>query len=161
VSSKVRLTLTITGAVLALDQLTKIWVDQAIPLYESIDLVPSFVNLTYVRNTGAAFSFLAGTRSVLRLGFFVLISLVAIGCIFYLLRNLRPEQRTFTASLALILGGAVGNLIDRARLGEVIDFIDLHWYDLHWPVFNVADSAITGGVLLIFLEMARKRSLSL
>jgi len=86
---------------------------------------------------------------------------VAIGCIAYLLRSLRPQQKASLISLSLILGGAVGNLIDRLRLGEVIDFIDLHWYHYHWPAFNVADSAISMGVVLFCIQMLRgKGSLS-
>jgi signal peptidase II len=118
-------------------------------LHQSIAIVDNFVHLTYLRNTGAAFGFLAGDRSVPRMAIFILISLIAIGCIVYLLKNLRPGRNTATFSLSLILGGAIGNLIDRLRLGEVIDFIDLHWHRLHWPAFNIADSAITIGVILL------------
>jgi signal peptidase II len=96
----------------------------------------------------------------LRIALFALISSVAIGCLIYLIRGLRPHQKTLLVSLALILGGAVGNLIDRLRLGEVIDFVDLHWYDIHWPAFNVADSAISIGVALLFIQMIRKGSLN-
>jgi signal peptidase II len=150
----------ISGGVLVLDQATKVLVDKTITLHQSIEIVPNFAHLTYLRNTGAAFGFLAGARSSLRIVFFALISLVAIGCIVYLIRGLRPQQKTLLASLSLILGGAIGNLIDRLRLGEVIDFIDLHWYDIHWPAFNVADSAISIGVALLFIQMLRKGSLT-
>ncbi len=156
---KVRLSLILTGVVVVADQMTKLWVDHLMSLYQSIAIVPNFVHLTYVRNTGAAFGFGAGARSSLRISFFILVSTVAIGCIFYLLKNLRSEQTSLTVSLSLILGGAIGNLIDRLRLGEVIDFIDLHWYDIHWPAFNIADSAITLGVCLLLIEMLRRRSL--
>jgi signal peptidase II len=150
----------ISGGVLVLDQATKVLVDKTMTLHQSIEIVPNFAHLTYLRNTGAAFGFLAGARSSLRIVFFALISLVAIGCIVYLIRGLRPQQKTLLASLSLILGGAIGNLIDRLRLGEVIDFIDLHWYDIHWPAFNVADSAISIGVALLFIQMLRKGSLT-
>jgi signal peptidase II len=96
----------------------------------------------------------------LRIAVFALFSSVAIGCVVYLIRGLRPHQKNLLVSLALILGGAIGNLIDRLRLGEVIDFVDLHWYDIHWPAFNVADSAISIGVVLLFLQMLRKGSLT-
>ena len=155
---KFRLVLTVGSFVAILDQITKALVHGSLALYESIEIVPNFVHLTYLRNTGAAFGFLAGGRSSLRMAFFIIVSAVAIGCILYLLKNLRPDQKTFIASLSLVLGGAVGNLIDRLRMGEVIDFIDLHWYDLHWPAFNVADSAITTGVILLFIQMTRKGS---
>jgi signal peptidase II len=149
----------LAGAVVIADQITKLLVDHWMSLYHSVPIVPNFIHFTYVRNTGAAFGFGAGSRSSLRISFFVLVSIVAIGCIFYLLKNLRSEQTSLTVSLSLILGGAIGNLIDRLRLGEVIDFIDLHWYDLHWPAFNIADSAITIGVGLLLITMLRRRSL--
>jgi signal peptidase II len=150
----------ISGAVLVLDQAIKILVDKTMSLHQSIEVIPNFAHLTYLRNTGAAFGFLAGSRSSLRVVFFILISAVAIGCIVYLLKSLRPQQKILTVSLSLILGGAIGNLIDRVRLGEVIDFIDLHWYHIHWPAFNMADSAITIGVIMLFIQMIRKGSLT-
>jgi signal peptidase II len=150
----------ISGVVLVLDQAIKILVDKTMSLHQSIEVIPNFAHLTYMRNTGAAFGFLAGSRSSLRVVFFILISAVAIGCIVYLLKSLRPQQKILTVSLSLILGGAIGNLIDRVRLGEVIDFIDLHWYHIHWPAFNMADSAITIGVIMLFIQMIRKGSLT-
>jgi len=160
VSVKYTLAGLISGAVLVLDQITKVLVDNTMTLHQSIAIIPNFASLTYLRNTGAAFGFLAGARSALRIAFFALISSVAIGCIVYLIRGLRPQHKWLAASLSLILGGAVGNLIDRLRLGEVIDFIDLHWYHIHWPAFNVADSAISIGVVMLFIQMLRKGSLT-
>jgi signal peptidase II len=160
VSRKYRLALTITACVLVLDQITKVIIDRGMALYQSLEIIPNFVHITYVRNTGAAFGFLAGSHSNLRIVFFIAISTVAIICIFYLLKNISSELTAFIVSLSLILGGALGNFVDRLRLGEVIDFIDIHWYQVHWPAFNVADSAITIGVVLLFLQMVRKRSLS-
>ena len=151
-----RLVITISGVVLILDQVTKAWVHSKMALHQSVEVIPNFFNLTYLRNTGAAFGFLAGSPTALRIGFFILISAVAIGCIFFLLKNLRSGQTAWFAALASILGGAVGNLIDRVRLGEVIDFLDFHWYTWHWPAFNVADSAITVGVILLAYQMMRK-----
>lgn len=157
---KYRLALIVGSTVLVLDQITKALVENLMHLYQSIEIVPNFVHLTYLKNTGAAFGVLAGTRSPLRMVFFVLVSSVAIGCVLYLLKNLRPGRTSLVASLSLILGGAVGNLIDRLRMGEVIDFIDLHWHHFHWPAFNVADSSITIGVILLFIQMIRKQSLN-
>lgn len=159
-SPKYLTTALVSGAVLVLDQVTKVLVDNTMTMHQSIEIIPHFASLTYLRNTGAAFGFLAGARSGLRIVFFAFISSVAIGCIVYLIRGLRPQQKTLLLSLSLILGGAVGNLIDRLRLGEVIDFIDLHWYDIHWPAFNVADSAISIGVVILFIHMLRKGSLA-
>lgn len=156
---KYRLALIVGSTVLVLDQITKALVANLMRLYQAIEIVPNFVHLTYLKNTGAAFGVLAGTRSPLRMFFFVLVSSVAIGCVLYLLKNLRPGRTSLVASLSLILGGAVGNLIDRLRMGEVIDFIDLHWHHFHWPAFNVADSSITIGVILLFIQMIRKQSL--
>ena len=157
---KYRLALIVGSTVLVLDQVTKALVENLMHLYQSIEIVPYFAHLTYLKNTGAAFGVLAGTRSPVRMVFFVLVSSVAIGCVLYLLKNLRPGRTSVVTSLALILGGAVGNLIDRLRMGEVIDFIDLHWHHLHWPAFNVAVSSITIGVILLFIQMIRKRSMN-
>ena len=152
--------LLIGSAVLVLDQITKFWVHQTMALYQSVEIIPRFASITYIRNTGAAFGFLAGERSSLRTIFFILVSGLAIGCILYLFKTLRPQQKTLIISLSLVLGGAIGNLVDRVRMGEVIDFIDLHWNQFHWPAFNVADSAITIGVALLFVQMLRKGSLT-
>lgn len=156
-NSKFSLALKISGAAIILDQITKFLVDINMALHQSIEIIPNFFNLTYIRNTGAAFGFLAGDRSVGRFIFFTLFSFLAIGCLIYLLKNLRPGQKMAILSLSLILGGAIGNLIDRLRQGEVIDFLDLHWYDWHWPAFNVADSSITIGVILLFYQILRKK----
>jgi len=154
-----RLTLITSITVLLLDQITKAVVHNKMALYQSIEVVRHFIHLTYLRNTGVAFGFLAASRSTWRIVFFILVSIVAIGCVIYLLKNLRPGRKVTAFSLSLILGGASGNLIDRLRLGEVIDFFDLHWYNYHWPAFNVADAAITIGVILLLIQMLRKRSL--
>ena len=111
-----------------------------------------FFNLVHVHNKGAAFSFLA-TASAWRLPFFILVSSIALVVIAVVFRRLRPDQRFTAFSLALIFSGALGNLIDRVRLGEVIDFLDVHWYAHHWPAFNVADSAICVGVFLLAIDM--------
>jgi signal peptidase II len=129
-------------------------------LHSSITVVENFFNITYIRNKGAAFGFLAETS--FRLPFFILVSIIAVVVIIGVFRKLRPEQ-TFTAiALSLIFAGALGNLIDRIRLGEVIDFIYVHWYAHYWPAFNVADSAICIGVFLLaidmFLDERRKKS---
>ncbi len=152
------LVIAISSLILILDQVTKAWVHGRMALHQSIEIIPNFFRLTYLRNTGAAFGFLAGTPTALRIGFFILVSAVAIGCILYLMKNLRSSQTPWFAALALVLGGAVGNLIDRLRMGEVIDFLDFHWYAWHWPAFNVADSAITVGVILLACQMIGKGS---
>jgi signal peptidase II len=132
--------------ILIADQLTKFIVDRTIPLHHSIPVIENWFSLTYIRNTGAAFGFLAGSAAAFRLPFLIVFSLVAIGFVVAMLRRL-PEQETgLITALAFILGGAIGNLIDRFAYGEVIDFLDFYRSGYHWPAFNVADSFITMGV---------------
>ncbi len=133
------------------DQLTKLYIDRSMRLFDSIPVVDNFFNITYLRNKGAAFSFLS--HASWRLPFFICVSLVAAIAILVAFRRLADDQRLARVSLAMIFSGAVGNLIDRLRLGEVIDFLDVHWYRHHWPAFNVADSLICVGVFLLALDM--------
>lgn len=133
------------------DQLTKLYIDRSMRLFESIPVMDNFFHITYVRNKGAAFSFLANTSW--RLPFFISISLVAAIVILVAFAKLRDDQKLAQVSLAMIFSGAVGNLIDRLRMGEVIDFLDVHWYQHHWPAFNVADSLICVGVFLLAIDM--------
>lgn len=143
--------LTIAAGVMVLDQLTKFWVVRHFQLYESRVVIPGFFHLTYLTNTGAAFGFLAGEQNVLRQVFFIGVALVAILALGYFYRTMKNRTPLFTVAIGLISGGAVGNLIDRLRLGSVIDFLDFFIGRYHWPAFNVADSAITVGVGLFLL----------
>jgi signal peptidase II len=143
--------LTVSVLVLGIDQATKVYVDRVMDLHSSITVVENFFNITYMRNKGAAFSFLSTFNY--RVPFFILVSLVAVFVIISVLCKLRPDQKFAAVSLSLIFSGALGNLIDRVRLGEVIDFLDAHWYEHHWPAFNVADSAICVGVFLLAIDM--------
>lgn len=133
------------------DQLTKIYIDRSMQLFDSIPVMENFFHITYVRNRGAAFSFLSNASW--RLPFFILVSIIATLVILIAFRKLRDDQKLGQISLAMIFSGAVGNLIDRVRLGEVIDFLDVHWYRHHWPAFNVADSLICVGVFLLAIDM--------
>jgi signal peptidase II len=133
------------------DQLTKLYIDSSMRLFQSIPVLDNFFHITYVRNKGAAFSFLAHTSW--RLPFFITISLVAAVVILVAFARLRDDQKLAQVSLVMIFSGAVGNLIDRVRMGEVIDFLDAHWYEHHWPAFNVADSMICVGVFLLAIDM--------
>ena len=147
--------LAIALAVIVLDQLTKLLVTSAIPLHDGRTLTP-FLNLVHVRNTGAAFSFLAGAAGWQR-WFFIALGIVAAGFIVWLLAR-HGGQRLFSWALALILGGALGNVIDRVLHGNVIDFVQVHWRGWYFPSFNVADSAITiGACCLILDELLRVR----
>lgn len=157
--SAVRFT-TIFFLVVCLDQLTKLWLVQNFSLYESRMIIPGLFNLTYLTNTGAAFGFLAGHPAWWRQVFFITMALVALIAIFFLHRKIAAESRWYTVSLALIAGGAVGNLIDRVRQGAVIDFLDVYLSTHHWPAFNVADSGICVGVgifLLVNFLQARQQ----
>jgi signal peptidase II len=140
--------------VIVIDQLTKLYIDRTMKLYQSIRVIEGLFSITYLRNKGAAFSFLANASW--RLPFFMLASVIAITAIVVAFRKLRHDQHFAALSLSLILAGAVGNLIDRVRLGEVIDFLDVYWQSHHWPAFNVADSAICVGVALLALDMFRE-----
>jgi signal peptidase II len=140
----------LTGVVLVLDQLTKAWVSASFSLYERINVLP-FLDITRVHNRGAAFSFLS-TAAGWQRWFFAALALAVSVMIVVWLRRLPAGQRLLAASLALVLGGALGNLWDRLQLGYVIDFIDVYYGSWHWPAFNVADSAITVGAALLILD---------
>jgi signal peptidase II len=133
------------------DQITKVYIDRSMRLFDSILVVNNFFHITYLRNKGAAFSFLSDASW--RLPFFITISIIAALVILIAFRKLRDDQKLAQVSLAMIFSGALGNLIDRVRLGEVIDFLDVHWYRHHWPAFNLADSLICVGVLLLAVDM--------
>ena len=139
---------------LIFDQISKVYIDRTMQLYQSIPVVDNFFQITYVRNRGAAFSFLS--QASWRLPFFIAVSLIAAIVIIIAYNKLREDQRLAQVSLAMIFSGAVGTLIDRVRLGEVIDFQDAHWFQYHWPAFNLADSLICVGVFLLALDMLRE-----
>ena len=143
--------------ILLLDQVSKLIVDRVIPLHSSIPVIQDLFNLTYIRNTGAAFGIFAGSAASFRIPFLVLFSLVAIGFIVTMLIRLPESEKGLITALAFILGGAVGNLIDRILYGEVIDFLDFYWSRFHWPAFNFADSFITVGVALTFYRLMRAK----
>ena len=141
--------------VVFVDQLSKIAIENTFK-FGDVRPVTGFFNLVLTYNKGAAFSFLA-TASGWQGQFLTVVGLAVVGFILYLLAR-HGHQRLFALALALILGGAVGNLIDRVTYGHVIDFLDFHWRGWHWPAFNLADSAIVGGAgLLIIDELVRVR----
>ncbi|MBU0594815.1 MAG: signal peptidase II [Pseudomonadota bacterium] len=148
-----RLWLLYSTIVIALDLLTKQWVVQAFSYGDSLPLT-SFFNLVRAHNSGAAFSFLAGAGGWQRL-FFITVASIASAVIIYLLRK-HHRETLFSLALSLVLGGALGNLIDRIRWGYVVDFLDFFYGTYHWPAFNVADMAISGGVMLLILDGLRK-----
>jgi signal peptidase II len=142
-------------AVVVSDQATKVLVDRFMELHESRPLVEGLVHLTYVRNHGAAFGILSDARLPFQAELFVAVSLAALLAIGLYAWRLPASSRLPQGALALIMGGALGNLIDRTRLGYVIDFVDVFWGPHHWPAFNVADSCISVGVALLILDIVR------
>lgn len=144
--------LVIPSAVVLLDQGTKRLADLFIPHYDRVQVLP-FLNLVYVRNEGAAFGLFKGLGN----WFFISVSIVAVAAILFMI--IKGKEHRF--SFALVLGGAVGNMIDRLALGYVRDFVDMHAWGFHWPAFNVADSCLTVGLLSIiigtFIDMRRDR----
>jgi signal peptidase II len=148
-----KLFLVIATGILVLDQATKAVVSTTLKMYEIRPVIPGFFNLTRVHNTGAAFGLLAGQASPVRTFFFLTVSFLALGVVLWMLLRLPPDQKVELVALSLIFGGALGNVVDRARLGEVIDFIDVYYRSYHWPAFNVADSAITVGVILLLYRL--------
>jgi signal peptidase II len=145
----------LAAGVLAADQISKLLVETGMAVHQSIAVIPGLVNLTHVRNTGAAFGLFAASVPGVRTALLLVAALVAVGVVACLWIRERQAHALHISSLSLILSGAVGNMIDRVRLGEVVDFVDLHWKGLHWPAFNVADSAITVGVALLLLQVLR------
>lgn len=136
------------ATVFVLDRVTKVIVERSMTLDQTIDLTPFFA-LTYVRNPGAAFGLFSTVPGPLRIPLLLVVTLVAFWVLFGYLRDTPAHRRGMIAALGGVLGGAVGNLYCRMRYGEVIDFFHLHWGDLSWPMFNVADSAITVGVVVL------------
>ena len=146
----------VMAVIVLADQATKIVVDRWMALHESLEVIDGFLRLTYVRNRGAAFGILSDAELPYQAALFSLLSLGALVAIGVYAWRLPAENRLPKMALALIMGGAVGNLIDRMRLGYVIDFVDAHIGPHHWPAFNVADSAISIGVVLLVLDMLRR-----
>jgi signal peptidase II len=152
--NKYILTVFIALFVVILDQITKMIIRSGLALFEKIQVLP-FFNMVHVRNPGAAFGILNDLPENVRMPLFALVLIVALVAIFTFLKKTGDKNMLQIFSLSLILGGAIGNSIDRFRFGYVTDFIDFHWFGdprYHWPAFNIADSAITIGVVLILLE---------
>ncbi len=144
----------LAAAIVVLDQLSKFAILRSLSFGERIGVVPGAFDLTLVYNRGAAFSFLAGASGWQR-WFFIGLGLAAAVFIAWLLAR-HGTQRLFSFALALILGGAIGNVIDRVVHGQVVDFLLVYWQRWHWPAFNVADSAITVGAALLIVDEFRR-----
>jgi signal peptidase II len=148
--------------ILLLDQWTKYVIVQKLALYQRVEVIQGFFNLIHVRNTGGAFGIFGGEKGGLGSVLFVVVSLIVIGAIVFLFIKLKENEKTLTLSFSLVLSGAFGNLIDRLRYGEVIDFLEFYlsflpWRVFNpWPAFNVADSVICIGIGLLALELLKR-----
>ena len=145
--------LLLSGVVLLLDQVTKLWVSAELALYQSIE-VTSFFNIRLAHNTGAAFSMLSEAGGWQR-WFFTVLAVLVCGLLLWWLVRLERGMRATAAGYALIIGGALGNVWDRVCYGYVVDFLDFHWAGWHYPTFNIADAAITLGATLLLLDVLR------
>jgi len=144
------------AATVLLDLTTKAYIDSNMSLHESVVVIKGFLNITYVRNPGAAFSFLASASPAFRSIFFLTTTVLAIMLVLYYIAKSKTEEPLMIFALSLILSGALGNFIDRVRLGEVTDFIDVYLGAYHWPAFNVADSAITVGAFIMLFALFKR-----
>ena len=147
----------IAGIVILLDQATKIIVLNYMPLYYSVPIVKGFFNFTHIHNPGGAFGFLSGQSPVVRKLVFIVISFLALCLIFYFYRVTPRNYPMLATALAMIFGGAAGNLADRIRFGKVVDFLDFYIGSIHWPAFNVADSAISIGMCILLFHILLKK----
>jgi len=155
--TKGKIVFSLLAFIILLDQLSKFIVDRTMALNHSIPVIQNLFSLTYIRNTGAAFGILAGSDAAYRLPILIAFSLLAIGFIGMMLRRLPESEKGLVMALTFIMGGAIGNLIDRVVYGEVIDFLDFYWSQFHWPAFNFADSFITLGVVITSYYIIRSK----
>ena len=170
--TKYLLLLSISGVVITLDQLSKLWIHTRFELSASFPIISGFFHLTYVRNPGAAFGFLASSHPAFREVFFLSMPPIALLIILAILRSVEERDRWTSVALSLVFGGAIGNYIDRLRFRYVIDFLDFHlnyeflnkigfktMEDLTWPTFNIADVAIVTGIcILLFIEFVKHKA---
>jgi signal peptidase II len=147
----------IAGVIVMLDQLTKALVLNYLPYGHSTTVIPDFFNLTHIHNPGGAFGFMANMGSRVRTILFLFVSSLAVGLIFYFYRKTPRSHIWLAFGFALIFGGAIGNLIDRIRFGIVVDFLDFYIGKWHWPAFNIADSAISVGIVIFIFHLIFKK----
>ena len=157
--SKYRILIIVSLIIIILDQVTKYLVLVKIPMYHSIVIFENFFNLTHIHNTGGAFGFMANQSLLVRQILFHGVSLISLGVIVYFYHQAPAKYPFLLTALSLIFGGAIGNLIDRFRIGEVVDFLDFYIGSYHWPAFNVADSAVSVGVTVLMYYMIVKKVL--
>lgn len=158
IGSKYMILIAVTFLVVAVDQFTKMLIHSSYDLGQTTKIIENFLNLTYVRNTGAAFGILGTANAAFRQVFFLSIPPIAVFIIILFLYNLPENEKVEIYALSAISGGAIGNYIDRLRFGYVIDFLDFHIKNIYsWPAFNIADSAIVCGVIVLCILMLPKR----
>ena len=161
VKRKYLILMCLTGLVICIDQITKLYVHTQFQLHESIPVIQNFFHITYVRNFGAAFGMLSQSHADFREVFFLMIPPVACLTILYILKTIDDDDTKQAVALSFIFSGALGNYIDRLQFRYVIDFLDFHYKNLSWPAFNISDMAIVGGVIsLIYLMLREERNKS-
>ena len=139
--------------VLVLDQYTKYEIQKSLPLHHRVEVIKGFFNLTHVRNTGGAFGIFGGKRGGMGTLFFMAVSFIAIGSLLFFVWKAKEDEKNLVLSFSLVLAGAIGNMIDRLRYGEVVDFLEFYLSSFYWPSFNIADSSICIGIGLMALEL--------
>ncbi|VEN73591.1 Lipoprotein signal peptidase [Candidatus Desulfarcum epimagneticum] len=149
--------LMIAGPVLIADQASKALVVRLMPLFDSIEMIPGFFSLTHIKNPGGAFGFMANSPPGVRLFVFIFVSIVALFFILHMYLKTPGRRPLFSSGLALVFGGALGNIADRVRFGEVTDFFDFYLKNAHWPAFNVADASIVVGVSIVAWHLLFKK----
>ena len=143
--------------IVLLDQVTKFLVIQRLPLYEDVPLISGLLSLQHVRNSGAVFGIFSATDIPGKPYVFAFLSAIALAALTYYARTIPREERLPRFALSLVIGGAIGNLIDRVRFGYVVDFVKMYWENHVWPNYNVADSAISVGLVLLVIDSFRPR----
>ena len=143
----------IAGGIVIADQVTKFIILREVGLHASIPVIPGFFHITHIQNPGGAFGFLANQSAMVRGILFLAVSTLALVLVFWFYHKTPPTHRWLATGFALIIGGAIGNLIDRVRFGKVVDFLDFFIRGWHWPAFNVADSAITIGITIFIIHV--------
>lgn len=151
----------VAGGVIIIDQISKYAVRHIMALHDYIEVIPGLLNLTYIQNPGAAFGLFGETSDTLRLTLLIGVSLFALILLLLMYARVAEKVILIHVPIAMIIGGAIGNLLDRIRYNWVIDFLDFYWKEFHWPAFNLADSAITiGSMILMFnILFSRKRDI--
>jgi signal peptidase II len=147
----------VAGLVVLADQISKAFILKYLAYHQSIPIIKGLFDITHIRNPGGAFGLMANMSPTVRTVVFLFISSLAVGLILYFYQKTPSSQSLLATGFALIFGGAIGNLVDRVRFGNVVDFLDIYLGNLHWPAFNIADSAITVGIFIFIFHLLFKK----